>query len=62
MQTAATEFVDVLPARINLGLVSFAGTATTLVPPTTDRDAVTGAIHGSTWPSRPRSARRCSRR
>src|SRR5919107_2378018 len=27
MQTAATEFVDVLPARINLGLVSFAGTA-----------------------------------
>jgi Ca-activated chloride channel family protein len=44
MQTAATEFVDVLPARINLGLVSFAGTATTLVPPTTDRDAVTGAI------------------
>ena len=44
MQSAATEFVDVLPARINLGLVSFAGTATTLVPPTTDRDAVTGAI------------------
>jgi Ca-activated chloride channel family protein len=44
MQTAATEFVDVLPTRINLGLVSFAGTATTLVPPTTDRDAVTGAI------------------
>jgi Ca-activated chloride channel family protein len=37
MQTAAKEFVNILPARINLGLVSFAGTATTLVPPTTDR-------------------------
>jgi Ca-activated chloride channel homolog len=44
MQTAAKEFVDVLPERINLGLVSFAGTATTLVPPTTDRAQVAGAI------------------
>jgi Ca-activated chloride channel homolog len=44
MQTAAKEFVDVLPERINLGLVSFAGTATTLVPPTTDRLQVSNAI------------------
>jgi Ca-activated chloride channel family protein len=44
MQTAAKQFVDVLPARINLGLVSFAGTATTLVPPTTDRAQVRTAI------------------
>jgi Ca-activated chloride channel family protein len=44
MQTAAKQFVDVLPARINLGLVSFAGTATTLVPPTTDRMQVRTAI------------------
>jgi Ca-activated chloride channel homolog len=44
MQTAAKEFVNVLPERINLGLVSFAGTATTLVPPTTDRAQVEGAI------------------
>jgi Ca-activated chloride channel family protein len=44
MQTAAKEFVRVLPARINLGLVSFAGTATTVVSPTTDRDSVTTAI------------------
>jgi Ca-activated chloride channel family protein len=44
MQTAAKEFVDVLPARINLGLVSFAGTATTVVTPTTDRGQVTTAI------------------
>jgi Ca-activated chloride channel family protein len=44
MQKAAKEFVDVLPARINLGLVSFAGTASTLVTPTTDRDAVRTAI------------------
>src|SRR3712207_3173266 len=28
MRTAATQFVDVLPERINLGRVSFAGTAT----------------------------------
>jgi len=44
MQKAAKEFVDVLPERINLGLVTFAGTATTLVPPTTDREQVRGAI------------------
>jgi Ca-activated chloride channel homolog len=44
MQKAGKEFVDVLPDRINLGLVSFAGTATTLVPPTTDRAQVSNAI------------------
>ena len=44
MQQAAKEFVKVLPARINLGLVSFAGTATTLVTPTTDREQVRTAI------------------
>src|SRR5215211_8091386 len=44
MQTAAKEFIDVLPERINLRLVSFAGTATTLVPPTTDRAQVRSAI------------------
>jgi Ca-activated chloride channel family protein len=44
MQTAAKQFVDVLPARINLGVVSFAGSATTLVPPTTDRRQARGAI------------------
>jgi len=45
MQQAAKEFGKVLPARINLGLVSFAGTATTLVTPTTDRDSVNTAIN-----------------
>jgi Ca-activated chloride channel family protein len=45
MQTAAKQFVDILPERINLGLVSFAGTATTVVPPTTDRPQVAGAIN-----------------
>ena len=44
MQAAAKEFVEVLPERINLGLVSFAGTATAVVPPTTDRAQVLGAI------------------
>ena len=44
MQVAAKQFVDVLPERINLGLVSFAGTATTVVTPTTDRGQVRSAI------------------
>lgn len=41
---AAKEFVGLLPPRINLGLVSFAGTANVLVAPTTNRDAVNAAI------------------
>jgi Ca-activated chloride channel homolog len=44
MKDAAADFVDILPERINLGLVSFSGTASTLVAPTTDRDQVRGAI------------------
>ena len=43
-QQAAAEFVDQLPPGINLGLVSFAGTATVLVSPTRDRDTVKRAI------------------
>jgi len=43
-QRAAKEFVDLLPPRINLGLVSFAGSATVAVAPTTDRGAVKRAI------------------
>lgn len=43
-QTAAKSFVDQLPPRINLGLVSFGGNASVLVPPTLDRDAVKKAI------------------
>jgi Ca-activated chloride channel family protein len=43
-QAAARGFVDELPPRLNVGLVSFAGTATVLVPPTTDRARVKQAI------------------
>jgi Ca-activated chloride channel family protein len=43
-QAAAKEFVDQLPPRINLGLVSFNGNASVAVAPTTDRDAVKTAI------------------
>ncbi|MGI9120796.1 MAG: VWA domain-containing protein [Acidimicrobiales bacterium] len=43
-QAAATSFVDLLPKQINLGLVAFAGSAQVLVPPTTDRSLVEGAI------------------
>jgi Ca-activated chloride channel family protein len=41
---AAAAFVTSLPPKFNVSLVSFAGTATTLVPPTLDRGAVTAAI------------------
>jgi Ca-activated chloride channel family protein len=43
-QAAAKRFTDGLPRSINLGLVSFAGSATVLVSPTTDRQAVDQAI------------------
>lgn len=45
-KTAATTFVGLLPKRINLGLVSFAGTASLLVPPSLNREAVSRAISG----------------
>jgi Ca-activated chloride channel family protein len=43
-QDAAKRFTDGLPTSINLGLVSFAGSATVLVSPSTDRPAVDQAI------------------
>jgi Ca-activated chloride channel family protein len=42
----AQAFIDQLPARINLGLVSFSGVATVQVEPTRDRQAVRQAING----------------
>lgn len=41
---AGKQFVGLLPKRINLGLVSFGGTANLLVPPTLDRQAVKKSI------------------
>jgi Ca-activated chloride channel homolog len=43
-QAAATAFADQLTPGVNLGLVSFAGTAAVLVSPTTDREPVKRAI------------------
>jgi len=43
-EEAAKGFIDELPAGFNVSLISFAATATLLVPPTTDRDLVDGAI------------------
>ena len=43
-QAAAKEFVGLLPPRINLGLVTFSGTASVAVAPTTDRASVLRAI------------------
>jgi Ca-activated chloride channel family protein len=45
-QDAAKEFVTGLTPGINLGLIAFAGTATVLVSPTTDRQGVSKAIDG----------------
>jgi Ca-activated chloride channel family protein len=41
---AVAHFADLLPNRIHLGLVSFAGTAVVVVPPTSDHDLVRRAL------------------
>jgi len=41
---AARVFLEIIPPKINVGLVSFNGAAQVLVPPTTDRLAVQNAI------------------
>ena len=43
-QRAATRFLDRLPERFQVGLVTFSSEAETLVPPTTDREAVRNAL------------------
>src|SRR3954468_13567205 len=43
-QEAAKQFADQLTPGINLGLIAYAGTATVLVSPTTNRDASKNAI------------------
>lgn len=45
-QAAAKSFADQLTPGVNLGLVSFAGTAAVLVSPTTDRDPIKRAVDG----------------
>lgn len=40
----ATRFVDLLPPRLNVGLVKFGGNASVVVPPTLNRDIVKRAI------------------
>src|ERR1700687_748340 len=43
-QDAATQFAGQLTPGLNLGLIAYAGTATVLVSPTTNRDATKAAI------------------
>ncbi len=43
-QAAAKQFADELTPGINLGLIAYAGTATVLVSPTTNRDATKAAL------------------
>jgi Ca-activated chloride channel family protein len=45
-QVAAKSFAEGLTPGINLGLISFAGSATVLVAPTTDREPVSQSISG----------------
>ena len=45
-QAAAKEFVSSLPEQLNIGLISFAGSAQLLVPPTQDHAQVNAAIDG----------------
>ncbi|MFC4947644.1 VWA domain-containing protein [Pseudonocardia sp. GCM10023141] len=45
-QAAAKSFADQLTPGVNLGLVSFAGTAAVLQPPTADREAIKRAVDG----------------
>lgn len=47
-QQAATRFVGALPARFNVGLVSFSGTAALVVPPTQDHAKVSQAVQDLT--------------
>lgn len=47
-QLAAKRFVEELPPTLNLGIVSFAGTASVVVPPTTDRALALRAIDNLT--------------
>jgi Ca-activated chloride channel homolog len=47
-QRAAGRFLDRLPERFQVGLVAFASEAETLVPPTTDREAVRIALDSLT--------------
>jgi Ca-activated chloride channel family protein len=41
---AVARFADLLPSRIHLGLVSFAGTAAVVVPPTSEHELIQGAV------------------
>lgn len=43
-QQAALDFVDLLPPKLNVGLVTFNGNATIRVPPTTDRELLRASI------------------
>jgi Ca-activated chloride channel homolog len=45
-QAAATSFVNLLPPKFKVGLVSFAQQASVVVPPTTDHAQVAAAING----------------
>ena len=55
-QEAAKQFADQLTPGINLGLIAYAGTATVLVSPTTNRDATKAAIDKLFTNTTPRGA------
>ena len=50
-QDAAKQFADELTPGINLGLIAYAGTATVLVSPTTNREATKRRSTSCSWPT-----------
>ena len=53
---AAQEFISTVPADVYVGIVTFAGEVTTVLEPTTDRDAAQDVLDGLTLtPRRPAS-------
>ncbi len=61
-QEAAKQFADELTPGINLGLIAYAGTATVLVSPTTNREATKNALDKLQFADRTATGRRSSPR
>lgn len=53
-KVAAREFIETVPKDVSVGIVTFAGTVTTELPPSTDREAALGLLDGLTLSKRTR--------
>src|SRR6185436_3848160 len=48
-EQAVLRFVDEVPRSVQVGLVTFSGTATVAVPPTSDRGHIRAAVRGTAF-------------